>query len=115
MDDLLEADGLVVNAKVSDDALIVDHAKFPEGQRHRHSIASVELFVDVHPDDDDDDASHKISMLPADGSFDRAFEIATCRLDTSGWAQGSQHVLYVRATDQGNQTGPVSAVYVTKN
>jgi hypothetical protein len=51
-------------------------------------------------------------MVPADGAFDRAFEVATYSLNTSSWEKGNQHVLYVRATDQGNHTGPVSAIYV---
>jgi hypothetical protein len=107
-----DTDSILVHAKVSDDAFIVRHAKFPENARKRQAIASVDLFVDIHPDDDDSSNSYGHAMVPADGAFDRAFEVATYSLNTSSWEKGNQHVLYVRATDQGNHTGPVSAIYV---
>ncbi|KAL3915152.1 MAG: hypothetical protein SGILL_005781 [Bacillariaceae sp.] len=116
IDDFSDPEYIEVMAKVSDDAMIVDHAKFPEGQRKRHPIATVELFMDVHPDDEEAQ-ENRIAMQPDDGGTfgDRTFEVAAYTLDTTSWDVDEQHTLYIRATDAANHTGPVSAVFVVKS
>ncbi len=51
-------------------------------------------------------------MAAGDGDFDDSFEELLAIVDTSGWAKGSVHVLYVHARDAADNWSPLQSLVV---
>ncbi|ADY26658.1 Carboxypeptidase A., Aqualysin 1 [Deinococcus proteolyticus MRP] len=70
-------------------------------------IRSAEYFIDTPPWA----GGTAIPMTAADGSFGSTSEAVRASVNTAGLSQG-RHLIYMRGTDSGGNTGPVSAVFL---
>lgn len=103
--------GFVIPGKVVTITATVDDGTFNQsaGTEPVQAIASVRAYIDRRPWSG---ASPSGGLSPVDGRFDSSREVATLRIDTSGYSAG-RHVVYVQGVDAANQVGTPQAVYFT--
>jgi carboxypeptidase T len=97
---------VTVTATVSDSARATAYDAV--GDHGLQNIASVCVYVDVHPYDAATNAPC-IAMTPVDGRFDATTEAVTATIEN---VAPGKHTVYVEAKDALGHKGPVSAVFV---
>jgi carboxypeptidase T len=95
---------VTVTATVSDSARATAYDAV--GSHGLQNIASVCVYMDVHPYDA---TGPCIAMSPVDGRFDSTTETVTATIDN---VAPGRHTVYIEAKDALGNKGPVSAVFV---
>jgi len=102
-----------VSAHVSDGKMvnsIVDGRDFTDFKTGDQDITSVYLYLDVHPDDYQENADIRWTMDSADGSnsSDENVEVVL----RENLLSPGRHTLFAQATDSDGYKGPVTSVFV---
>ncbi|KAL7492278.1 hypothetical protein ACHAWT_001462 [Skeletonema menzelii] len=101
---------IVVTAVVSDGVMVNSLSGEPDHQTGGQDIVKVVLYLDVHPDDvQDEDLAWEMS--PLDGEFDSSEEIVEVSLSMRELSPG-RHTLHVQAIDFDQYLGPVKSISI---
>ncbi|KAL7548338.1 hypothetical protein ACHAWF_011625 [Thalassiosira exigua] len=109
--DAVQADGeILVSAHASDGRMVNAIDDFPDFRTGAQTVAKVELYLDVHPDDySEGDARWEMNAL--DSLFDADEEHVDLVLSATDVSPG-RHLLYAQAADSDGYKGTISSVFV---
>ncbi|MGX5172498.1 M14 family zinc carboxypeptidase [Aliikangiella sp. IMCC44653] len=105
-------DGVPAGTNVSLTATVSDlRFSTRNGTETTQNIVAAEYFIDTPPWQA---GAVAIPLSPADGSFNSKSEDVISTIDTSGLSVGD-HIIYVRARDDSNTDGAISAIFLKIN
>lgn len=110
--DILELDVRHVNGQIrvsahaSDSTMVNAIDNFPDFRTGNQAITTVQLYLDVHPDD------YRIGDVSWEMDFDSDEETAGLVLSVITSFSPGRHMLFAQAEDSDGYKGPVSSVFV---
>jgi carboxypeptidase T len=103
---------IIVTADISDVIMVNSLNGEPDHHTGDQDIVKVVLYLDVHPDDvQDEDELLTWEMSPLDGELDSNEEIVEVSLSTRELSPG-RHTLHVQAIDFDGYKGPIKSISI---
>jgi carboxypeptidase T len=109
--DISEVNGeITVSARASDSEMVNAIYKFLDFETGNQAITNVQLYLDVHPDDYQEDGT-SWEMQYMEYSSDSSEETVGLVLEANILSPG-KHTLFIQATDSDGYKGPVTSAFV---